>query len=55
MSLPDCQLDLPEEALCECGELALPGREVCAGCRADSIDLYADEEMSERLTNRRKR
>ncbi len=49
MSLQDHLLE-DDGTLCECGEWAMEGREVCAGCLADLADLYADEAISERGT-----
>jgi hypothetical protein len=48
MSLPDDLLDLPDEAVCVCGNPAREGLEVCTECFLDAVDMYADEEVSER-------
>lgn len=49
MSLPDYQLDPPEDARCACGTLARDGWAVCAECRADLEDVCADEAIQNRM------
>lgn len=49
MSLPDYLLDDEEDDLCEgCGMPFNGTGALCQDCMADTCDMYADEEISER-------
>lgn len=48
MSLPDNLVDIPHVVCSVCGkEIGVFQIPLCAECRADLADLYADEKISE--------
>jgi hypothetical protein len=55
MSVPDREIEDTDGDHCvECGEwMKSSAFHLCVRCRCDLADMYADEKISERLTNRR--